>query len=373
MDAQGNSTAVWVRHDGTSWRTQSASRPATGSFGGAQTVSHAGYNVLGAPGIAVDPSGNAAATWSEHDGTNYRIRTASKVAKQEFGGGQTISDVGHSATHPVLSIEPGGKTTVLWNRWDGYRWNAESSVRPAGGAFGSPQPVSSYQEPVATVATGRGGDAIAIWQRPDGIRAAFRRAGGAFGAIETVAGPEFAFGDVAVDELGNTVVVLESNGLIVSTYRPADGGFGATKEVSDPALVSFAPRVAISARRAVAVWSTYAGSSYRIDGATLDAGTRSGGPAAVSDGKGLAQAAEVAIDPEGNAIAVWSQYGTGGICVEAAVQSAGASFGPPTKLSDSAGDAHSPTVATGKTGAAIATWSRHDSTGWRIEAASLTS
>ncbi len=79
---------------------------------------------------------------------------------------------------------------------------------------------------------------------------------------------------------------------------------------------------------------------------------------------------EVAVDGQGNAIAVWSRFdGTNFIVQAAAARAAGGSFGAPQDLSAAGQKAGFSQVAVGGQGNAIAVWSRFDGTNFIVQAA----
>ena len=78
---------------------------------------------------------------------------------------------------------------------------------------------------------------------------------------------------------------------------------------------------------------------------------------------------QVAVDGQGNAIAVWSRFDGTNFIVQAAVRAAGGSFGAPQDLSAAGQDAHVPEAAVDGQGNAIAVWSRSNGTNYIVQAA----
>jgi hypothetical protein len=78
---------------------------------------------------------------------------------------------------------------------------------------------------------------------------------------------------------------------------------------------------------------------------------------------------EVAVDGQGNAIAVWSRFDGTNFIVQAAVREAGGSFGAPQDLSAAGQKAGFSQVAVDGQGYAIAVWSRFDGTNFIVQAA----
>ena len=68
----------------------------------------------------------------------------------------------------------------------------------------------------------------------------------------------------------------------------------------------------------------------------------------------------IAVDPSGNAVAVWTRNdGTNGR-IQAAYRPAGGSFGTPATISDPGGDASAPHVSMDNSGRAAIAWARDD-------------
>jgi hypothetical protein len=120
--------------------------------------------------------------------------------------------------------------------------------------------------------------------------------------------------DVAVGANGTAVAVWRRGDRIEAAVRPPGGGFGAAAPVSPATEAAGQPAVAINAAGyAVAVWASETGGSERIRAAKKAPASASFAastivqnvPKSSSQGiQGLDQP-DVAVDPEGTAVAVW--------------------------------------------------------------------
>lgn len=132
------------------------------------------------------------------------------------------------------------------------------------------------------------------------------------------------------------------------------------KNISAAGQNSFDAQIAAAANGSVtAVWR-----NFRGRGATIQAATRppggSFGPAVNISGAGLgAYGPQIAIGPNGAAIAVW--YRTDGYegTVQAAIRPPGGSFGAPVDLSAAGKFVDQPQVAIARNGAATVVWTTH--------------
>lgn len=127
---------------------------------------------------------------------------------------------------------------------------------------------------------------------------------------------------------------------------------------SQVSLEASAPRIAINADGdAVAVWTRLEG-RVRLVQASLRPEGGDWGPAQTISLPGAdAYLPSVAIDSTGAAYAVWTRTTPTGLVVQAAVRATGASlFGPPQDISASQSQTAFPTVAVSPSGQAVAAW-----------------
>jgi hypothetical protein len=169
----GTVISVWTRSDGTNFRIQSANRTPTGSWSAPQTISDAGVSASG-PTIAVDPSGNAVAAWTQSDGTNLRIYAAFKPAGASFNAATVVSAAGQDASAPDVSMDNTGDALVGWQRSDGTKLRVQAAIRTpgAGGTFGAistlSDPGQDGFEPKVAAGPDVDSNGVAVWTRSDG-------------------------------------------------------------------------------------------------------------------------------------------------------------------------------------------------------------
>jgi hypothetical protein len=421
VDGHGTAIAVWSRSNGTNLIVQAAARAAGGSFGAPQDLSAAGQKA-GFPQVAIDGQGNAIAVWSRFDGTNYIAQTAARAAASRprwryftpkpggsFGAPQDLSAVGQKAGFAQVAIDGQGNAIAVWSRFDGTNFIVQAAARAAasrrrwryftpkrGGSFGAPQDLSAASQDAFNpqVAFDGQGNAIAVWHRFDAgtntiVQAAARAAdsrrrrryftpkrGGSFGAPQdlSAAGQNASFPEVAVDGQGNAIAVWRrfdgTNFIVQAAARAAGGSFGAPQDLSAAGQKAGFPEVAVDGQgNAIAVWQRFDGTNFIMQAAARAAGGSFGAPQDLSAAGQTANDPQVAVDGQGNAIAVWSRSNGTNDIVQAAVRAAGGSFGAPQDLSAAGQDAHVPEVAVDGQGNAIAVWSRSNGTNYIVQAA----
>ena len=217
--ADGTTTAVWQRNNGSNEIVQASIRPPGGAFGPPVDLSVTTQDAL-APQLAVAADGTTTAIWSRNNGANYVIQASTRPAGGSFSAPVNLSVAGASAETPQLTIAADGSTTVVWSRSDGVNDRAQASTRPAGGAFAAPVDLSAAGSGARDpqVATAADGSTTAIWRRFDGatyiVQSSTRPAGGSFGPSVNLSplggNPVFAQIDAGLD---GTATVIWANSI----------------------------------------------------------------------------------------------------------------------------------------------------------------
>ena len=169
---------------------------------------------------------------------------------------------------------------------------------------------------------------------------------------------------VAVDPSGNAYAVWEDyrngNDDIYFSYRPAGGSWGSNIKVNDDAGTAdhWIPSIAVDpSGNAYAVWNDMRNGNYEIYFSYRPAGGSWGSNITVNDdvGQGYQIYPSIAVDPSGNAYAVWEEQNYG---IYFSYRPAGGSWGSNIKVSDDAGAAEKwePSIAVDPSGNAYAVW-----------------
>jgi hypothetical protein len=378
FDQGGNTLAVWTRSGGTNRRVQAAFRPAGGSFGAAQTLSDEGQHAF-APQVAVDPQGNAIVIWDRSDGTNRHVQAALRPADGSFGRTQTLSAAGGSAFEPRIVFDSRGGAVVVWRQLNGANVRVQATFRqPGNGSFEPPQTISADGQSAGSpkVAIDGQGNAIAVWEGSVGtnrrIQAAVRRAGKQFQLPETISesGGVTSEPQLAIDGQGNPIVVWQrfdgTNRRIQAAFRAAAQTISLAGEDA-----VFAPQVKFDAHgNAVAIWRGRDDVNNRIQAAFRPAGGSFRLPQIISSAGQSDNSPEVAVDGQGNAVAIWERRDGTDRRIQAAFRPAGGSFGPPQTLSTDDDNILEQQLALDGQGSAVAVWLwKRDGANDRIQAA----
>jgi hypothetical protein len=179
---------------------------------------------------------------------------------------------------------------------------------------------------------------------------------------------------VAVDAGGNSLTVWTrfdgTNTRVQARYRSANAVWSPTATISTAGRDSYEPQVAFDpSGNAIAVWTQWDGAHGRTHAAFRPAGGSFGGDQTISPGGRDAITPQLSIDSAGKAIAVWYSFDGTTDRILAAVRPAGGSFGPAQTISPAGVEAYEPRVGTGPNAdsTAAAVWTGSDGAHLRIQ------
>ena len=131
VDSTDKATVVWERFDGSDNLIQARAIAADGTLGTTETLSAAGQDAMEGQ-LAIDPSDTAIVVWDRSNGSINRVQARPIAADGTLGTTQTLSAAGPSADafFPQIAIDPTGKATVGWGRWDGSEYAIQASQGP---------------------------------------------------------------------------------------------------------------------------------------------------------------------------------------------------------------------------------------------------
>ncbi|MDQ3765420.1 MAG: hypothetical protein M3460_29395 [Actinomycetota bacterium] len=298
-----------------------------------------------------------------------------------------LSAAGQDAFAPRVAVDGQGNAVAVWDRFNGTNTIVQAAARPAGGAWQAPINLSApgQDASIPQVAVNAQGNAVAIWRRGTTfnaiVQAAARPAGGAWQAPINLSAPgqDASIPQVAVDAQGNAVAVWRrfngTNDIVQAAVRLAGGAWQAPVNLSAPGQDASIPQVAVDAQgNAVAVWQRFTTFNAIVQAAARPAGGAWQAPITLSL-SAVGQNAfnpQVAVDGQGNAVAVWQRntdnFTPNGF-VQATVRPAGGAWQAPINLSASDQPAYEPQVAVDGQGNAVVVWHRSNGTHRIVQAA----
>ncbi|MFN8109212.1 MAG: choice-of-anchor C family protein [Thermoleophilia bacterium] len=360
VDGVGDAVAVWLQYNGSNSLLYTASRPAGGAWGAPTALTATGFDAM-TPGLAVAPDGTAVATWSRSDGTQTRFQAAVRSAAGVWGAPTILSAAGSSGLNGVVAIDGAGNAVAAWEQ------NGIQSARYAGGSWSAPQSVGPSGASQAAVDMNATGDTALVWRRSDGtnmrIEGATRSGAGAWSAVSVLsaAGQDASMPDVAVAPSGDMTAAWSrsdgANTIVQTTERPSGGAWGAGTSRSASGQDAAGVRLAAHADGAlVATWSRYDGTAYRVQVLERASGGAWGAVTTLSDPGQNAFAPVVATSANGDAIVTWYRWDGSRYRVQSTVETQGGSWDAITTMSDTGATAYQSQVAMAPDGTAVAVW-----------------
>jgi hypothetical protein len=255
---------------------------------------------------------------------------------------------------------------------------------PAAGAASTPPSWSApvaVSEPGATVydahlAVDAAGDAAAIWMRGNGgggyvAQVATRVAGGAWSAPTTLSGMGVPAAEtaIAIDAKGDAVAVWEQyvgkEQVEVKTHAAGAPGWSGATTLSSPQREADDAQVAIDPQgQAIVAWLGDDAAGHEIVQASAEQGFADewGAPISLSAPGADAEEVKLGMDAAGDAFAVWRRPGSGNVQIEGSERPAGGSWGSPSVLSPPGVNAIEPELAVDAEGDEAVIWDHFTST-----------
>jgi hypothetical protein len=354
---------------------------ATPAWQASANLAEAGQNAE-TPQVAVDAQGDTVAVWRRYDGSNQIVQGAVRPAGGSWQTPVSLSEAGRNAEAPQVAVDAQGDAVAVWQRYDGSHPIVQGAIMPAGGSWQTPVSLSEAGQNAEKpqVAVDAHGDAVAVWQRYDGshpiVQGAIMPAGRSWQTPVSLseAGQNAEKPQVAVDAHGDAVAVWQrydgSNLIVQGAALPAGGSWQAPVNLSEAGHFAEAPQVALDPQGdAVAVWQRSNGSNRIVQGAFRPAGGSWGVPVNLSEAGQSAEAPQVVIDALGDAVAVWERYDGSHEIVQGAIMPAAGSWQTPVNLSEAGRSAETPQVSFDPQGDAVAVWPRYNGSNLIVQGA----
>ena len=340
--------------------------------------------------LAVDPSGDAVAAWSDFGGGNSENVEATGTTAPGAGWNSPTKLAESSfflfqPPAPQVAIDSHGDAVAVWEIEKNNKWYVQASQMPAGGTWQTPVQLAETSYPVSQprVAIDAHGDAIAVWTTYNGshdlIDASELPDGGSWqtpvqisGSSEDASQPQ-----VAMNARGDAVVTWTiwtgSTNAIEATELPAGAAWQTPAQISNAGSEDYDTQVAIDEQgNVVAVWQHNDGGQEVVQAAQLPAGGSWQSTASqLSEGGQPAYNPELASNPQGDAVVVWERYNGSDQIAQAAQLSAGGSWQTAVNISESGADGEAPHVAIDARGDEVAVWTRWNGSTDSAEAAEL--
>jgi hypothetical protein len=352
-----------------------------GTWGTAQLIETNAGNAL-YPQIAMNAGGNAIAVWNQYDGTTnaYHIWAIRYVAGVGWGTAQLIENNNGDASNPQIAMDGSGNAIAVWNQSDGTLINIWANRYVAGVGWGTAQLIETNNAGNAggaNIAMNPSGNAIAVWYQYDSagkghIWANRYVVGSGWGTAQliennnaTASSPQ-----IAMDGSGNAIAVWSQydgswNRIWANRYV-VGSGWGTAQLIENNNATASSPQIAMNANgNAIAVWKLYyENTQFDIWANRYVAGVGWGTIQLIeTDNAGNADYPQIAMDGSGNAIAVWKQSDGTRTNIWANRYVVGSGWGTAQLIeTDNAGNADYPQIAMDGSGNATVVWTQSDGT-----------
>ena len=334
VDATGLATAVWDRYDGSNYIVQSSTSLDGGPWSTPVDLSATGQNSI-LPQVTVDATGTATAVWVRNTGSGSIIQSSTRPSGGSWSTPEDLSASGQNAFNPQVTVDATGTAIAVWSRSNGSNTIIQASTRPSGGSWSTPVGLSETGQDATNpqVTVDATGTAIAVWSRSNGT---------------------------------NTIIQASTRPSGVSWTTPADNLSAVGQDAS-------APQVTVDATgTAIAVWSRSNGTNTIIQSSTRASGGSWMTPEDLSEPLGSAIQPQVTVDPTGLATAVWNRNDGSNNIIQSSMRPSDGSWSTPAdNLSLPLQDASAPQIAAGASGRVVVVWEQGNGSNTIIQSKSF--
>ncbi|MCE9658547.1 MAG: immunoglobulin domain-containing protein [Burkholderiales bacterium] len=330
-DAAGNALVVWYQSSGSgSFNSIWANRYTAGAgWGTPELIETGNAGSAYSPNVAVDRNGNGLAVWAQSNGVRYSLWANRYTVGAGWGTAELIEtdeagDVAWFASPPSIAFDPSGRAIVVWQQSDGTRDNIWANRYTPGVGWGTAELIETDNAGRARfpqVAVDAAGNALAVWAQSDGTRddiwANRYVVGTGWGTPQRIETGDGGASDaqVAFDASGKAMATWTQRDTTTNRDTVRFNRYTAGTGWGVAALVASSPVGSVNSARfvfdadggALAVWGTTDGTNNIVQFGRY---TVAGGWTAVSSAGGSSAQAvlgRIAIDANGNAVAVWLQ------------------------------------------------------------------
>ncbi len=381
VSADGGAVAVWGQREGDRIAVRANRFEAGPGWLGVEPVDGEATGSATDHQVDVGADGSAVAIWSGFEGDGLDARGhiwANRFAANTGWSGASLLEVNDmdTARFPHVAVDPAGNAVAVWiqfenrlNVWGnrfmpGSGWMAAELVETNDGGASNPR-----------VAIDPSGTAVAVWAQSDGTRSNIW-------ANRFTPGEGWRTAElVEINNAGsasNPHVSMDSNGNAVAVWTQSDGirsnvwanRFTPNEGWSTAALIEMVSGNAGAARvtvnpggNALAIWTLSDGARFNIWANRFTPTEGWGTAELIEMGAGDANNPQVAVDPNGNGLAVWQQSDGQRTSIWANRFNATSGWGTAELIEiNNAGDAENPQVALSPRGTAVAVWEQSDGT-----------
>ena len=272
IDSSGNVVAVWRQSDGALENIWASRFDVDTGWEAATLIEADNVGDAWVPQVAMDRSGHAVAVWVQWWEGALKVWANHYLPGTGWGTAELIDSAdSERSDFPQVAVDDRGNAIVVWQKNDGARDSVWSNRFVSGAGWEGARLIETYDNGSvwnAQVAMDRDGNAVVVWQQHDGLRKNIganrfvKEVGwGMAELIETENLGDARDPQVALDRNGNAVAVwLQGDGVrnnIWANRFVKESGWGTAELIeTDNTGSAWGPQVAVDSNgNAVAVWS----------------------------------------------------------------------------------------------------------------------
>ncbi|MBL4712227.1 MAG: hypothetical protein JKX75_06975 [Gammaproteobacteria bacterium] len=329
------------------------------------------------PQIAIDAAGNATAVWPQGDGTRFNIWSNRYTAGSGWGTAELIeTDNTGNADAPTITVNAAGVAIAIWRQFDGTRFNIWSNRYVVGSGWGTAELVENDNTGSALdpkIAMDTNGNALAVWPQGDGVEDNIWSnryvVGTGWGTPEKIESTSINAKEaqISMDASGNALAVwvqpsTAQESAWSNRYVVGSGWGTAVLIETDSAGSTKNPQIAVDNNgNALAVWGQSDGTRDNVMANRYTVGSGWGTAELIeTDNAGNATDPQIAVDAGGNALAVWGQFDGSADNIMSNRYTTGTGWGTAELIETEDYEAFLPKIAFDDSGNAIAIWLQED-------------
>jgi hypothetical protein len=381
IDGNGRALAVWLQQDGIHASLWSSRYTPTAGWSAAQLVETDHTGSINIQQLAMDASGNALAVWTQWDGARDNLWANRYTSASGWGTPELLENDNGG----VIALEvatSSGNGMAVWAQHDGTTSNIWGRPFSVAAGWGMAQLIENNNTPAnePQIVLGNDGNGVAVWRQSDGtsdsIWANRYTAGVGWGIAEQIEANNLPISGtpprLAIDGNGNVLVIWRhsdgTRGNIWSNRYAVGSGWDVPQLIETENGETWAERLAVDANgNGIAVWQQFDGTRFNIWSNRYTVGSGWETAQVIETENNDASAPQIALDASGNGIAAWPQFdGTRyNLVFNRYVVGSGWS-GPKLVEPDSANHALNARLAIESGGKGILAWRQHDGTSFNI-------
>jgi len=334
------------------------------------------------PQIGLDGSGNAVAVWQQQSGTGDNIWANRYVAGEGWGRAELIETGTGNASTPQVAVDSDGNAVAVWYQFGGISHDIWANRYESKTGWGTAELIETDNKGSAynpKVAVDDSGNAVAVWHQSDGSRKSIWANSyvdgigwGTAELIETDDAGHAMYPQVATNTKGSGVAVwYQADGAghddIWGNCYIAGKGWGTAELIETSTGDAENPQVAVDENgNAVAVWQQSDGTRDSVWANRYFGGTWGTAELIEANDAGFDYDPQVAAYGNGNAVAVWNRCRYDGIhythynvCSNRYESGTGWGTAERIEMNNAAID-DSPQVAVDSSGNAMVVWQQND-------------